>query len=71
MHLLGLLKGLETKLGLMLARYVPSHRIIASKGARAERTRYSDTLMTLSYMSPEVGLVAIQTFTERALQFLS
>lgn len=70
-HLLGLLEGLETKLGLVLASYMPPHRIVAGEGARTERTRYPYTLMTLPYMRPQVGLVAIQTFAERALQFLS
>lgn len=70
-HLLGLLEGLQAELGLVLAGYVPPHRVIAGEGARAERTRHPDALVALPYVRPEVGLVAVQTFAERALQFLS
>lgn len=55
----------------MFAGYMSPHGVVAGEGARAERTGHPYALMTLPYVRPQVGLVAVQTLAERALQFLS
>lgn len=69
--LLGLLERLQAELGLVLAGYVPPHRVVAGEGARAEGTGHADALVALADVRAQVRLVAVQSFAKRALQFLS
>lgn len=69
--LLGLLESLQAQFGLVLARYVPSHRVVAGEGAGAEGTGHADALVTLADVRAQIRLVAVQSFAKRALQFLS
>ena len=50
---------------------VSPHRVVPGEGSVTERTGHSDALVTLSYVSPEVGLVAVGSLTERTFQFCS
>lgn len=69
--LLVLLEGFEAELGLVLPGYMSPHGVVAGKRTGAKRAGNSDALMPLSYVGPQVGLVAVQSLTKRALQFLS
>lgn len=66
-----LLERLQVQLGLVLARYVPSHGVVARERPLAERARYPDTLVALPYVGAQVCLVAVQLLAVRALQFLA
>lgn len=57
--MVGLLEGLHVELGFVLPRDVPSDGVVPGERSRAERTRHPDALMTLSYMSAQIRLVAI------------
>ena len=70
-RVIGLLQGLETELGLVLARYVTAHRVVAREGARAEGTGHADALVALADVGSQVRLVAVQPLAERALQLLA
>ena len=50
---------------------VSPHCVVPGEGSVTERTGHSDSLMSLSYVSPEVGLVTVGSFTERTFQFCS
>lgn len=56
---------------LVLARYVPAHRVVARECSRAERARHPDALMTLSNVRAQIGFVAVQSFAEWTLQFFA
>lgn len=68
---LRLLERLQTKLGFVLASYVSAYRVVSGKGTRTEWTRHANPLVPLPYMRPQVGLVSVQPFTERTLQFFT
>lgn len=68
---LSLLERLQAEFGLVLASYVPAHRVVPGEGARTERTRHPDALVPLPYVRPQVGLVSVQPFAERTLQFFT
>lgn len=55
----------------MLSRNVPSNSIIPGEGPRAVRTRHSDALVTLPYVSAQIRLVAVQSLAEGTLQFFT
>lgn len=57
--MVGLLEGLHVELGFVLPRDVPSDGVIPGERPRAERTRHSDALVTLPYVSAQIRLVAI------------
>lgn len=54
-----LLEGLHVQLVLVLPRDVPSHGVVPRERSRTERTRHSDTLMTLPDMGTQIRLVAV------------
>lgn len=70
-RVVGLLEGLQTELGLVLAGDVPAHRVVAREGARAEGTGHADALVALTDVGPQVRLVAVQPLAERALELLA
>ena len=45
--------------------------VVPGEGPVTERTGHSDPLMSLPYVSPEVGLITVGSFTERTFQFCS
>ena len=55
----------------VLPLYVPPDGVVPGEGPMAEGTRDSDSLVPLSDVSPQVGLVTIGTLTERTFQFCS
>lgn len=56
---------------LVFTRDMAPHCVVAGERTRTEGAGYADTLMPLPDVSSQVGLIAIQTFTERALQLLT
>lgn len=66
-----LLKSLQTQLGLVLAGYVTTYRVVSRKRARTKWTRHPYTLMALSHVGTKIRLVAVQSLAEWTLQFFS
>ena len=52
----------------VLAGNVPAHGVVARKGAVAEGTGHTDTLVTLANVGPQIGLVSVGALAEGALQ---
>lgn len=50
---------------------VPSDRVVPGERARAMRTVHPDALVTLSYVGPQVRLVAVQSVAVGTLHFLA
>lgn len=63
--------GGEVEFRLVLASNVTPHGVVPRERARAVRTRSTDTLMSLTNVSTEVSLVAIEPLTVRALELLT
>jgi len=55
----------------VLPLYVPPHGVVAREWAMAEWAGHTDSLVSLSDVSAEVGLVSIGSLAERAFQFRS
>ena len=50
---------------------VSSDRVVPGEGSVTERTGHSDSLVSLSYVSSQVGLVTVGSLAERTFQFCS
>lgn len=66
-----LLEGLQIQLGFVLARDVPSHRVVPRERPLTERARHPDALMALPYVGAQICLVAVQFLAVRTLEFLA
>jgi hypothetical protein len=70
-RVVGLLKCLETQLGLMLAGDVPAYGVVPCEGTRAERAGHADALVPLTDVRSQVRLVTVKPLAERALELLT
>lgn len=64
-------QALERHLGLVLAGYVSTYRVVPGEGARAKGTRNPNALVTLTYVGTQVRLVTVQPLAERTLELFS